>query len=434
MFSKLKNFLARITARKQYDTKRKTAFNVTSIKKETPAPLERTCEYCGKPFTTKNSRKIYCSHSCCNMSGKARLKGLPPKKIEKTCSVCGKPLEGGKRKYCADCNPYDKEPALLEKTCEHCGKSFITEFPWQKYCSNGCRKEVKKVREHAYRLKKAASKKREKTCPVCGKSFQPNGARKYCSDKCAYDAHSKQVRINYEKRRKPPQILEKTCEYCGKSFIANVPHQKYCSDSCRQMDYLARMQKKGLLPKKIERTCEICGKPLTKHAQKYCADCNPNKKPEPLKRTCLICGKIFLTRRSYAKYCSNDCRQIADSMKYKSRKNDASGLSVKTCKICGKKFVSAIENQVFCSTKCRNTYDDLQYSSNQDTRKTGFYFSQKPRPKSGKSIEQWNHEAIQCGMSYGKYRAAIQSGKTFEELKLPDPAPREEKILFECKI
>ena len=50
------------------------------------------------------------------------------------------------------------------------------------------------------------------------------------------------------------------------------------------------------------------------------------------------------------------------------------------------------------------------------------------------AIEQWAREALQCGMSYGQYRVAIASGKTFDELKLPEREPSEEKILYERKI
>ena len=277
----------------------------------------------------------------------------------------------------------------------------------------------------------------EKTCKHCGKTFIPNfPSRKYCSKECAKAVHRKQIAELEKKRRaelkaiQPPKIFEKTCKHCGKTFTTQNPHKLYCSEKCRSQKRF--LEKKADEPKK---TCVVCGKTLDKGQLKYCSDCTPYKKHDPLKKTCPVCGKSFVTTRKKAKYCSQTCSDEARLKRDKERYYADKKVKVEveqTCQNCGKKFIASSTRQIFCSRSCKEEYDRLIYSSKPKVSKTAFSSSKKP--KSGKTIEQWTHEAIQCGMSYGLYRAAINAGKTFDELKLPDPAPVEEKILFECKI
>lgn len=72
------------------------------------------------------------------------------------------------------------------------------------------------------------------------------------------------------------------------------------------------------------------------------------------------------------------------------------------CAHCGKKFEPNRATQIYCGTNCR----------------ANAYRKWKPRKKPSRPLRQWLEEAAACGMSYGKYRCAIeQLGKTFEELK-----------------
>lgn len=80
--------------------------------------------------------------------------------------------------------------------------------------------------------------------------------------------------------------------------------------------------------------------------------------------------------------------------------------STRRCAHCRKPFVPANSKNRFCSRECAARY----------YRKQSRTF---PKKKHTKSLEEWQREAEQCGMTYGKYRAAVeQLGKTFEELKL----------------
>ena len=62
-------------------------------------------------------------------------------------------------------------------------------------------------------------------CKKCGKEFiQYNKMHLYCSDEC-----KKQVKKEKYIRKPLP---EKKCEYCDKVFTQKTTRQKYCSKSC----------------------------------------------------------------------------------------------------------------------------------------------------------------------------------------------------------
>lgn len=464
MFDKLQKFLARITNRKFYSRPtRKTAFLSAPIKNP-PPPLEKTCPVCGKSFIPNSHSQKYCSDDCCKKIRRVReRKGWP----ERVCVGCGKTfrMTNGRQKYCPACmqKKYGRTPTH-EGSCEFCGKTFITSQPERKYCSADCRAaahldKVRKTPREAVcvicgktfvrrkgnqntcsaqcraernRISKIESDRRraearkaqqpkEKTCPACGKTFTfTHGCQIFCSKKCNESFY-------YRTHRKKSLPTPKKCLHCGKSFTPTKKSQKYCSVRCRHQNELLR--KKDSKPKK---TCEICGKPIYKRNQKYCSDCTPYKKRDPMKKTCPVCGNIFVTTRKKAKYCSQTCSDAAHSAQDRERYVASKPEVEQTCQNCGKEFIATSTRQVFCSRSCKEEYEKLLYSSKPKVSKTAFSSSKKP--KSGKTIEQWNREAAQCGMSYGLYRAAINAGKTFDELKLPEPAPVEEKILFECKI
>lgn len=72
------------------------------------------CNICGKVFTPKNSRNIYCCKECGHLAKKLNARN---KKIIKTCEICGKIFETGRKdkKVCSkECQKikkqkYDKE-------------------------------------------------------------------------------------------------------------------------------------------------------------------------------------------------------------------------------------------------------------------------------------------------------------------------------------
>lgn len=110
---------------------------------------------------------------------------------------------------------------------------------------------------------------------------------------------------------------------------------------------------------------------------------------------CLQCGQTFAppANNPAQKFCSRACYEM-----YRALPN---------CLQCGRKFkpASSHPSQAFCSRSCYNKH---RAGSNPPNSK---------KPTATKPLEQWTKEAAECNLDYGSYRAFINSGKTFEELK-----------------
>ena len=210
------------------------------------------------------------------------------------------------------------------------------------------------------------------TCLVCGKSFEPRSTvQKYCSQDCHDEARRRQNREFYRAHSTFKSEV-RSCVICGKKFLTRNDKQICCSSDCRK----------------------VYNNEYLKH-KKY---------PEPLRRahdepsvlaTCPVCGNNFAKSFHTQKFCP-DCRN-----KLNTARGNASMLALK-CERCGKKFVPLNANQRFCCKSCSET----------------FRATRRSEPKPAKTLEQWQAEAAACGLSYGYYRAALASGKSFEELKL----------------
>ena len=83
----------------------------------------------------------------------------------------------------------------------------------------------------------------------------------------------------------------------------------------------------------------------------------------------------------------------------------APALELKTCPVCGIRFKPEKLIQKYCGREC--------YAN---SRKKN-YEPQEPETKTGKPLEQWVSEARECNLDYGTYRALIESGRTYSELK-----------------
>ena len=75
------------------------------------------------------------------------------------------------------------------------------------------------------------------------------------------------------------------------------------------------------------------------------------------------------------------------------------------CKFCGCELKHGAKHpwQKFCSDKCRNRFEKGLFHL-----KPGY---------GNKSLSDWVHEARECNLDYGTYRALRNLGKSFEELK-----------------
>lgn len=89
-------------------------------------------------------------------------------------------------------------------------------------------------------------------CKICGSEFvKTSNSQKYCSESCKMEAKKLQDSHNSHKtyirnKSKKPNITA-TCEYCGKQFIKTHGNQKYCSKTCsdnknRELNADARMR------------------------------------------------------------------------------------------------------------------------------------------------------------------------------------------------
>lgn len=74
-------------------------------------------------------------------------------------------------------------------------------------------------------------------CKFCGKEFvKQHNSQKYCSEECSHEAKKLQDAVNskktYTRKKKNKREIRATCEYCGKQFIKHHGNQKYCSKTC----------------------------------------------------------------------------------------------------------------------------------------------------------------------------------------------------------
>lgn len=82
----------------------------------------------------------------------------------------------------------------------------------------------------------------------------------------------------------------------------------------------------------------------------------------------------------------------------------------KKCKFCGNMFETNIPNQIYCSGACRSA-NTLAESKKQAPP---VIVREK---KKNRTIDDYIAESEACGLSYGKYKAQLRLGKTYEELK-----------------
>ena len=78
------------------------------------------------------------------------------------------------------------------------------------------------------------------------------------------------------------------------------------------------------------------------------------------------------------------------------------------CLYCGKEhpYIPDTPCQKFCNMKCYLAY-----------RKHKPPPTPKAKSPPRKSLEQWAREADECNLDYGNYRALIDAGKTYAELR-----------------
>ena len=224
-----------------------------------------------------------------------------------------------------------------------------------------------------------------KECWYCGAPFVPdNEAQIYCSAECYEADNEYSPPFNFHYKRK--------CLTCGEFFVPKKPNSRYCCKKCRLVN-----QNKVL---KEKRSKERALKPA-KNAK------------------CAYCGKEFEIKQAWRKFCSIECsiawRDIYQKERYKKIRAEKLAKKVETQNRQVEGEVDTLANGkpiINMQRGANNTHyapEAVRY----------LYKKGKPTkpPKRKSTLDQITKEAAECGLSYGKYRAYLNMGKTYEELK-----------------
>jgi len=145
---------------------------------------------------------------------------------------------------------------------------------------------------------------------------------------------------------------------------------------------------------------------------------------------CIICGKPFFSRRSRAKYCSEDCAAKSRKIRHREfyrrkkaviRKSDAA----LTCAVCGKPLNDILFRRKYCSDECYQRAYTRNYPRYKVCKNCGKSFN---RPawgsypfcsktcelayysKCSKKLDKKIKEARNLKMSLGKYLTYLHLG------------------------
>lgn len=196
------------------------------------------------------------------------------------------------------------------------------------------------------------------------------------------------------------------CLYCGKEFEPRRRGQKYCSVKCQRKNYVKQVEEKMGIAR-----CLNCGRKFYKgnSKQKYCSEECQRRYRNPKTRQlgtikCPVCGKEFRPRTVENKCCSEKCYfKLRHSTP---REEDRTG----RCLHCGRQLELKSPNQKFCSDLCGARYRCGSTKGKDE-------YLPPPDAPVIKSFEDYAREAEECNLDYGNYRAMLQMGKTYEELK-----------------
>ena len=176
-------------------------------------------------------------------------------------------------------------------------------------------------------------------------------------------------------------------------------------------------------------TCKICGSEFepSSYRQKYCSsDCAASVKHEqnrgynrlrrkPAQKVkCVNCGREFETSRTVQKCCSALCSQKNRTINQREMrrlqgKKASESLAERQCEHCGAEYKPKTCTQCYCSKECREAAE-----AEQRERLT-------KKPKHVSQINEMARQAAECNLDYGTYRAYLNMGKTYEELKALAP-------------
>lgn len=168
----------------------------------------KTCKQCGTKFAPTASTARYCSDECRKQVQRRRCRRYYHSNPERNKErVAQKRIERQRR-----------AKRKLQKECEHCGATFQAPNHKYAFCSDECRKIVRRQKQNASRV--ARRRQNTKKCKECGSTFTPNAkTRIYCTRECYEQAEKRRTKAAIQKWR------DAHPEYDRQYYQANV--QKY---------------------------------------------------------------------------------------------------------------------------------------------------------------------------------------------------------------
>ena len=81
-----------------------------------------------------------------------------------------------------------------------------------------------------------------RVCAHCGENFTcQHGHRKFCSDKCLFEADRKRALARYYSKRKLREMETRQCLYCKEDFDTKNYHKTYCCLEHRKLAVRRKM-------------------------------------------------------------------------------------------------------------------------------------------------------------------------------------------------
>lgn len=179
------------------------------------------------------------------------------------------------------------------------------------------------------------------------------------------------------------------------------------------------------------KNCLYCGKEIKQGY--YCSNLCYNRHLNqiyPQSKSCVVCGQSFTTYYNHQILCgSPHCKKTHYKnlvKEYHRKKRLLKKPVIKTCKFCGKQFTYG-RLRVFCSDSCnRHFFQRIDYHKKNPATDTisaadaadlsnDFFHAFDYLDNS--NIDDANKKAAECGLSYGKFKAQLRLGKSFEQLK-----------------
>ena len=144
-----------------------------------------------------------------------------------------------------------------------------------------------------------------------------------------------------------------------------------------------------------------------------------------MEKICPYCREKFTTSNICKIYCSAECKIAANNEKARGRKRPEqkkTTLIEKVCVNCGKKFLTTKPNKKLCSDKCAAERSEKQkrlHSSPalKKERKKISAVQRLMKNYHSPTLDESIRRADELGISYGKYKAFLMLGKTFEDLR-----------------